>query len=228
MDWAICGTTRLQMAQLGPLPDVAGVVKIRLLGKTGGGVNWANVLHAKVTGSLTQTTLTTCATSIRGYWASDLATLIASNTTLTTVEITDLTTRSSAQGTDLTGGTGTNANPAGPNSLAACLTLRIPNRYRGGHPRLYMPGVPTVAVSNGSVWAAGIANSYQTSGRAFMNHINALVVGGTTWQLCAVSYYKSVNHVQSYKQPPEVYIISDVVCHSRVDSMRRRLGKETS
>lgn len=216
------------MAHLGPLPDVAGVVKIRLLGKTSGGTNWANVLHAKVTGVLSQTTLNTCATSIRGYWLSDLAPLIVPTWSLTTVEITDLTTRSGAQGTDTTGAAGASAGLTGPANLAACLTLKIPNRYRGGHPRMYLGGVPQTNTVDGVVWASGKATAYTAGGRAFLGHINALIVGSTTWQLCAVSYYHKVGGTEAYKTPPDVYIVSDIVCHNRVDSMRRRLGKETS
>jgi hypothetical protein len=216
------------MAKLGPLPDVNGVVKIRLLGTSTAGVKWANVLHAKVTGSLTQATLNSCATAIRGYWLSDLGPWISNSYQLTTTEVTDLTTRTGAQGVDANTANATNAGAAMTANTAACLTLKIANRYRGGHPRLYLPGVPASASTNGLTWATGIANNYQTAGRAFWNHINSIIVGATTWQLCAVSYYRSSNGVQSYKQPPDVYIITDVVCHTRVDSMRSRLGKETS
>jgi hypothetical protein len=216
------------MAKLGPLPDVQDVVKIRLLGKMPGGTNWANVLHAQVQGVKSTATLNTCALNIRGYWSTDLAPLINLGVTLSTVEITDLTSRSGAQGVDTVGAAGTLSGVAAPNSVAACLTLKIPNRYRGGHPRMYLPGVNNVNVLNGSTWNTGVASNYTAGGRAFMNHINALIVGSTVWKLCAVSYYKTVGGAPAYKTPPEVYIVSDVLCHTRVDSMRPRLGKETS
>jgi len=92
---------------------------------------------------------------------------------------------------------------------------------------MYLPGVGMADILNGNTWNTGVATAYQTNGRAFMNHVNALITGATTWKLCAVSYYRTVNGVIQYKQPPEVYLISDVVMHTRVDSMRRRLGKET-
>lgn len=216
------------MAHLGPLPDAAGIVKIRLLGKTVGGTNWANVLHAQVTGALSTPTLNTVATSIRGYWTSDLAPWIVTGTTLTTVELTDLSTRSGAQGLDQVGAAGTLAGaPAGAN-VAACLTLKIPNRYRGGHPRMYLPGVGSAASINGVTWSTGVAGNYTTGGRAFLAHINALITGSTTWKLCAVSYFHKVGGIEAYKSPPDIYVISDIICHTRVDSMRRRLGKETS
>lgn len=214
------------MAKLGPLPDVAGVVKIRLVGKTSGGVNWANVMHAKVTGVLSTATLNTVATAIRGYWLSDLAPKIIIGNNLSLVEVTDLGSRTGNQGTDTTGGNGAQAATGAPSNVAVCLTLKIPNRYRGGHPRLYMPGVNNADASNGATLSTTAQNAYTAAGRAFLGHVNAIIVGATTWQLAAVSYYHTVNQVPAYKYPPDVYIISDIICRGRLDSMRRRLGKE--
>jgi hypothetical protein len=216
------------MTKLGPLPDVAGVVKIRLLGTSQGGSKWANIMHAKVTGTIDTTGLNTAATAIGGYWLTRFGLLVGMNTTLTTVELTDLTTRSAAQGSSTVGWQGSGAGQLAPASVAACLTLKVPNRYRGGHPRMYVPSVLLSNIANGTVWASGAAAAYQAAGRGFRTDINAIIVGGTTWQLCAVSYYKSVNGQPLYKTPPEVYIVSDVIVHSRIDSMRRRTGKEVS
>lgn len=216
------------MAHLGPLPDSANTAKIRLVGKMAGGANWANVLHAKTSGALTTATLNTIATAIKGYWSSDLAPQIHNTVSLTLVEVTDLTNRTGAQGTDTTGANGTAALQVAPNNVAACLTLKIVNRYRGGHPRMYLPGVRQDWIQNGNQWTSGTAAAYQAAGRAFLAHINSIIVGSTTWQMAAISYYHKVGGVEAYKIPPDVYVISDVVVHGRPDSMRRRLGKETA
>lgn len=216
------------MAKLGPLPDAPGVVKIRLLGKTAGNTNWANVMHAKVSGVLSFGTLSAASTTIRTAWTTNFAPLVCPTWSLTTVEVTDLTTRTGNQGTDNIVVPGSSSGVTGPASLAACLTLKIPNRYRGGHPRMYMGGVSTVKTTDGVTWAPGVASSYTAAGRAFLIAVNAITTGSTTWQLCAVSYYHKVGTAQAYKVPPDVYLISDIVCHNRVDSMRTRLGKETS
>lgn len=216
------------MTKLGPLPDVPGGVKIRLLGTMSGNAKWANVLHAKVSAPLTTTLANTAATAIKGYWASDLAPQIHNTVSLTTVEVTDISSRTGAQGTDTTGSAGTAALQVAPNSVAACLTFKIVNRYRGGHPRMYLPGVRQDWVINGSSWGSGVALAYQTAGRAFLAHINGMIAGGLVWQLAAVSYYHKVGGAEAYKPIPELYVITDVVVHSRIDSMRRRTGKETS
>lgn len=218
------------MTKLGPLPNVAGVFKLRFIG-TVYSKPWVNVMHVSYTGvTLDTTTANSIATAIRGYWTTSIAPKVHNSTLLSVVEVTDLSSRSGAQGTDNVGSTGTGGVTAAPNSVAACLTLKIATRYRGGHPRLYLPGVPNAFISSTdqSSWAAGIAAGYQTNGRAFRTAINAMVIGGGTYALCAVSYYQSANGVQSYRTPPVVYPITDVLCHNRIDTMRRRLGKETS
>jgi hypothetical protein len=216
------------MAKLGPLPDVAGVCKIRLIGQTAAGTPWVNVLHAKTTGSLTTATLNGVAAAIRPFWTGDLAPVMTTNTTLATVEVTDLSSRTGNQGLDQVGGAGASATTPYPANVAVALTLKIANRYRGGHPRMYLPGVPGNASSNGRTLNSTNQNAYTNAGRAFLTHINSLTIGSTTWALAAVSYYHKVGGIEAYKVPPDVYVITDIICHGRLDSMRRRLGKETS
>lgn len=216
------------MAKLGPLPDVQNGVKIRLLGKTPSGTNWANVLHAKVTGSLTQTTLDTVANSIGGFWLSRLGPACIITTALQTVEVTDISTRNGLQGISTTGWNGTLSGTALPAQVAVCLSLKVAQHYRGGHPRMYLPGVGSTATTNGSTLASAFQSNYTSWGRLFRQDINGITTGATTWQLAAVSYYHKVNGQEAYKNPPDLYVITDVVCHGRLDTMRRRLGKEST
>ena len=83
-------------------------------------------------------------------------------------------------------------------------------------------------MSGGRYFTTTGANSYKNAMTAFLNTINASSAGGATWKLCAVSYYHTVGGVQAYKSPPEVYVITGVKMHTRVDSMRRRTGKEVT
>lgn len=217
------------MAKLGPLPNVAGVCKVRLIG-TVNGKPWVNVLHAQFTGGTAQVSdLATFATGVRTAWTTNIAPLCHNYTQLNQVEVTDLTTRTSNQGNDTTSVSGSGGAAISPNSLAACLTLKVVNRYRGGHPRIYLPGVPQANLAgDGATWSTGKASAYTAGGRAFRLAINALTAGSNTWSMCAVGYYVKVGGVETYRNPPIIYTITDVLCHNRVDTMRRRLGKETS
>lgn len=214
------------MAKLGPLPDAPGCLKVRLIGQQYGG-KWVNVLHLKQTGATIDTAAcNTIATAIRGYWATNFASLHYTNSSLQSVEVTDISSRTGAQGTDNTNVPGTNASAGAPASVAACLTLKIANRYRGGHPRMYLAGVDASAYTPPGTFTPAKVTAYQAAGRAFRTALNAMIIGGGVYQWVAVSYYHKVGGVNAYKVPPDVYVITDVVMHTRVDTMRRRLGKE--
>lgn len=215
------------MAKLGPLPDVANVCKIRLIGQFYGSP-WVNVMYAKFTGGpLIQTTMDAVSSAIRVAWVANMAPRYITNSGLVTVELTDLTSRTSLQSTDSVGGLGTDATAGGSAATAICISLINGKRYRGGHPRQYLSGVNATNFTNGHTLSGTVITNYKNSYTAFINAINALTNGGTTWQVCSVGYYHKVGGVQTFRVPPEVLPITGVKVHNRIDTQRRRLGKET-
>lgn len=215
------------MAKLGPLPDVASVCKIRLIGQFYGNP-WVNVMYAKFTGGpLTQATLDAVSTAIRTAWVANMAPRYITNSGLVSVEVTDLTTRTSLQSTDVVGGLGTDATAGGSAATAICISLVNGKRYRGGHPRQYLSGVNASAYTSGKTLSGTVITNYKNSFTAFINAINALTNGGTTWAVSSVGFYHKVNGVQAYRVPPEVLPITGIKVHNRIDTQRRRLGKET-
>jgi hypothetical protein len=216
------------MGSLGPLPDAPFTVKIRLLGAVGGG-KWANVLHAQYAGGTIDTAaLNTLATAVRTAWVTNFASLVPSVVTLQTVECTDISTRTGAQGTDTTGGTGTRVGTVLPASVACCVSWKVGVRYRGGHPRSYFPGPVTADVTGSTTWAAAYVTAMSTAAAAFRTAINASTAGGATWAMSAVSYFHKVGGVEAYKTPPDRWLVTGSQVHTRVDTMRRRLGRELS
>jgi hypothetical protein len=64
---------------------------------------------------------------------------------------------------------------------------------------------------------------------AWLTAINAITVGGVAYKLIMLSYFThdgSGNPI--YKVPPEKYDVMSVAIRTRIDSQRRRLGKEIS
>jgi hypothetical protein len=215
------------MARLGPLPNVANVCKVRLIGQFYGHT-WVNVMYARFTGgTINQAALDTFSSAIRIAWVANMAARYITNSGLTSVEVTDLTTRTGLQSVDSVGGTGSDATAGAPASAAICVSLVNGKRYRGGHPRQYLSGVNASAYTNGSTISNTVANNYKNSYTAFINAINALTTGGATWDVVSVGFYQSAAGVQSYRIPPEVLKITAVKVHTRLDTQRRRLGKET-
>jgi hypothetical protein len=217
------------MPRLGPLPDAPRTVKLRLIGQNQT-FPWVNVLHIQWgSGGATpdSSNLNAMAIIIGIAWTARFAPLFITNSSLTNVEVTDISSRTGAQGNDPTNRPGTNATAGAPLSVAACISWTIARRYRGGHPRTYLSGVDASAYTSGKLWTGAKIIAYQAAATGFRSDINAMTVAGNTWALANVSYYQKVAGVVSYRVPPVVDLISGSKFHTRLDTQRRRLGKET-
>lgn len=218
------------MAHLGPLPDAARTVKVRLIGLNQT-FPWVNVFHIQWnSGGVRPDSagLATMATNIRTLWTSAFAAQFITNSSLTTVECTDISDRTGGQGIDSTAVSGTNATAGASLSTAACVSWTINRRYRGGHPRTYLSGVDASAFTSGKLWTPAKVTAYTTAANAWRTGLEALTNMGNTWQMVNVSYYKTVGGLPAYKNPPDIDHIVGQKFHTRIDTQRRRLGKEAT
>lgn len=214
---------------LGPLPLVPGGIKLRLI------YDWntrpaISVMNLHYTGTVpTVADLTTLSTNIAAAWVTNLQGVFLTTVSRKYVELTDLSSRTGATFTNSVTAAGlkaaTNQLPA---NVAACISWRINYRYRGGHPRTYHPGLIQADTANHYQLAGATVTALTNAYRAFFTAINAMTLGGAPLRLAMLSYYTNVNHVPVYKPNPELFDISDCIVHNRIDSMRTRLGKETS
>lgn len=140
-------------------------------------------------------------------------------------QVIDLATRTGITGVDTTTHSGTHAGAqALPVNVACCISWVIADRYRGGHPRIYLPAADGTDIGTASSWSTTSLAAYQNAANGFHAAINALTTAGTTWQHVAVRYF-SQNQVLPN---PYVRPVNGTVVHTRVDTQRRRLGKESA
>lgn len=131
------------------------------------------------------------------------------------------------QATSATGGLlGTASTSSLPWNTALCWSWQILSTWRGGKPRNYMMGVPAGAVQTGQQTA--VSTAYATTLKAAVNNvltaINAITLSGGSAQLGCVSY-----HTRNALRPTPVFFpYNGVTIHLRLDSQRRRLGKEST
>jgi hypothetical protein len=216
------------MAHLGPVPDAPSTVKIRLIGTNSSG-KWVNVLHAKYAGgTIDIAALATLAQNVRAAWVTNFAPRLTTSCQLLQVECTDIASRTGAQNVDTVGGAGTIPGVFAPLQVALVVSWKVGTRYRGGHPRMYLAGPDPSQIQTGNTWMPTYVTNVLAAARAFRTAINASAAGGATWQLVAVSYFHLVGGVPAYKVPPDILPIADAAIHTRVDTMRRRLGKEVT
>jgi hypothetical protein len=154
---------------------------------------------------------------------SQLMPLISPAITGTTVTVQDLTSdtgntvvvQSAHQGAQI----GTDISIGS----AAVISWSIPRHYRGGHPRSYIPGLTTACLSGNALINAGFAGQLIAFGNYLLNAVSSATYDRTqTVSLCAV--HRIQNKV--VLADPLVDEITGCAVHARIDSQRRRLGKE--
>jgi hypothetical protein len=111
-----------------------------------------------------------------------------------------------------------------PPNCAAGVSWSIPAHYRGGHPRMYLPGVPETALTTPG--QPSLASTFRATLAAaagsFLTKFAEGVVAGIAEELGTVSYSRDN---EPLAEPP-FYPYTGGEVHGRLDSQRRRLGKE--
>jgi hypothetical protein len=216
---------------LGPLPDVIGTVKLRFLWTWNSrpAVNVFYLFSGLTTYSLSD--ITSVATQVAAAATTNIKPLVHNSCLLNFVEATDLNSRTGLVGTVAGFGAGAKTGTSAPNSVAMCVSLPTPLRFRGGHWRMYLPGMASADINPpNSQWNAGTITAVLAGMRAFRTALNGISAGGATHSWVGVKYFThDADHHPIYEPLPiRSYPITDTLVHTRIDSQRRRTGKELS
>ena len=204
-----------------PVPGVARMVVHTSLGS----MNAVNVFHvtrgAEVAWSQSDLDIATAA--FRTAYKNTLLTWQSHDGSLGRVDSQDLTSelgvQSSVAGSDLGG----QFSPALPANVAACITWVIARHYRGGHPRTYISMVPTNSTSDTQSFSTTQANNLKTAATNFIDQVQSISIGGGT-PLALVALHRT--RFKAPADPVLVDIITAAAVDTRIDSQRRRLGKD--
>jgi len=205
-----------------PLPNVPNVLRLQFIGANAT-TPWMCQLywHYNAATLITGDINSLCATAATA-WQTNLAPLHGTGVTLTRVAGIDLRARDAAQGGVDVSYPGTAGGVAYPTSVAAACSWKVNYRWRGGHFRSYWPMGVAGNIQAGRLWSTAFLASMNTGVDAFRNALNGMTVGGTGGHLSGVRYV--VDKVQ-LATPLDLPIVDSTV-HQRVDTQRRRLGRE--
>ena len=111
-----------------------------------------------------------------------------------------------------------------PPQCAVCVTWRSGITALGGRARTYLPSVPQSAVTtpNNAALTSIYALDVESRASTFMNNVNGHLVSGDTATLGVPSYYAKCQ----LRPAPVFFPFFAVNVHQRLDSQRRRNGKE--
>lgn len=206
-------------------PYVPNVLKVEFEG-TVGPFNFAIILHAGWSGTTpTAAALNALAADIVAGWTTGMKPLLAASTILGSVVLTDLSSASGAQGINTVNqaGTGTGGSATGN----ACVLVTYPSalRYRGGHPRSYLPPPLTgILADDAHITNAG-ATAWATGWGDVLTTLYGSTSGGTTLSgQCAVSYVTA----KTERTTPVVMAIASgsASVKTQLASQRRRIGRK--
>lgn len=214
-----------------PLPPLANTVKIMTTWSGPNSTKAANIMWALMGSGWTPSTtnLASLAANVAASWnytgTQALGVYPTTPWAPGTITCTDNGggTENQAQITFTNASSG-NTNPLPPN-CAAVVSWQIPAHYRGGHPRTYLPG-PTsqgLQTASGNQWSSAFRTGLATAAGNFLTHFNGLTVGASSEALGCIAHHRNGVLLAT----PVFYPFSGGIIHGRVDSQRRRLGKES-
>jgi hypothetical protein len=184
-------------------------------------------------GTLSQSDANTWCATIQAALITFLHTYAVTSLVNTLTELTDLTSNTAPQTLNATGGAGTNVNPPNAAGVAVIMKHKLTTRYRGGHPKVYIPGTSQTALATATQWDAthlGIIAA------GYIAYINACVAGvpaaASPATHVSISYFSGFENVTSGSgrchprpQPrvtPVVHAIVDLIANTSPASQRRR------
>ena len=151
------------------------------------------------------------------------------------VIVTDLSMPSGARGEAVVNLPGHNASPLLTNGACFNIAAKINRRYRGGKPKVFIPGVMASQVANGVTLDPVSQSGMTTSWNDFIAELGGKVLPTfTTGASVNISYYSGFTAVQNpltkrwrnvptLRGVPLVDPIDTWVCQSVLGSQRRRL-----
>jgi hypothetical protein len=205
-----------------PLLPVPNVLKIEFLG-TNQGKNWANVMHAEWAGSSPFIAdVLDVATQAYEAYESHFLPVIEENAVLQGCQVTDLSSNLGAQALYTESNAGGMTGPTFSAQVACVISWHVARRYRGGHPRTYLPPPEQTQIFDTSHWKDTFVSSALGAANSFMGAVNAI----TTTELTSVTLGQ-VSYVlnKARRDPPIFERFETVSVDSRIDTQRRRLGK---
>jgi hypothetical protein len=186
----------------------------------------ANVLHARWRDSLNHTLsdLTTFMNQMNAGWDNDVLTQMSNVWFHVATVVQSL----GGDGLEVSltqnvaGGTGTESLPP---QCAACITWKSGIIQRGGRARTYLPGTPTAALvsPHGSQLTGTFTSSLHTQAQAFLTLVSGITIGSVGIDMGVPSYYSKCQ----LRGVPVWYPFFAPAVHERIDSQRRRSGKES-
>jgi len=160
-----------------------------------------NSVYFKYTGTLNAADATTIINAGIGSWGASLGGHMCPNITFVALGLNDLDSRTGVQLAVASGARGTAVVPAVTSGAALVISGKVAYKFRGGHARVYLSGLPLSATSDPNSWSAGTITAL---GSAWNSHINSITgaATGATGAIQAVMAHRYSKNPAELGEPP--------------------------
>lgn len=190
------------------------------------GYPWANVMWLYFTGSgeITLSALEAVADACSSSYGSRFAGQLAESWELTSTQLVLYSTGDEPlEAQSLLVQAGTNDIVPAPMNVALCISWHIAPHYRGGHPRNYICGLGGNQIANPTTWESSTLLAFDAAAAAFHGDLESITQDGiASTEHGVVSFVRDGD----WRTPPVFYRIQQGHVDSRIDSQRRRLGRD--
>lgn len=217
-----------------PRNPVPGVMSIVLKGSYGVDLDVINKFYWQFTGGpATAAQCTTLAGSIQTGFGTNISPLQPPSYSLTQVTVEDLTSSTAGAGFQTGNIPGTRSGTGLTVVNAVVLSLHIARRYRGGHPRLYLPAGVESDLATLNSWTTAFQNAVGLGWVALQTYISGHFPGGlVSVGQVNVSYFSGfTNHtypsgrVRPIPNPRAVPLVDPIISvgvNPKLGTQRRR------
>jgi hypothetical protein len=204
------------MPALKPAP---GAIKAVVKGKLHG-IAWANIYHAHyVTASPNGTEAAGWANLFYQAWKTQYLGILSQDLSLEQCDVLDLATALGAGGSHVETQIGSVFGNAAPNQLAAIVNWHTALRYRGGHPKNFIAGVPQASITTGLFLDGVFRANLDLASAGLAAAVAGMNFGAFTTQSLAVVHYRRAKTVLD---PAQVEELTGHHVRSLVGSQRGR------
>ena len=160
------------------------------------------------------------ATDLYGVYQDDFLPAMSNTVTLQQCKLTSYEAGGEFIATSSASHAGGTADQTFPANVCVLISWGIPEHYRGGHPRTYLPGGAQLASGSRKLIDSGVQATFTAEAAAFMGDINALTTPGITEvNLGTLARVRA----GAALTPAEFEGFTSAFCRQRVASQRRRL-----
>jgi hypothetical protein len=146
-----------------PLPVVPNVFRGVLHTQLTGGPIALTRFFMKYTGAVSATDATTMTNTIAASWLTRIAGQVGTNYQLAAVQIDDLSTKMGVNVVTSVTHPGTNANQSVPAAVCMVISAHVAYKYRGGHSRVYFPGLSGADLADTNTWSLTAQGAMSTA-----------------------------------------------------------------